>query len=50
MFDTVQDQHLHLSHDRPCPQCGHAMHTYLACSDSCTCRPVALRQPAYAGR
>ncbi|WP_248580549.1 hypothetical protein [Nocardioides sp. InS609-2] len=29
----------HLSHDRPCYSCGHAMHSYLPCSDSCTCTP-----------
>jgi hypothetical protein len=41
MYDTV-DEHstLHLSHDRPCPQCGHAMHTFLACSETCDCRPA----------
>ena len=50
MFDTTQDQDAHLSHDRPCPQCEHAMHTYLACSDNCACRPVGLRQPTHATR
>ncbi|WP_426241890.1 hypothetical protein [Nocardioides sp. LHG3406-4] len=29
----------HLSHDRPCSACGHAMHFYLPCSDSCACTP-----------
>lgn len=32
----------HLSHDLPCPACGHAVHTYLACSDSCSCAPTVL--------
>lgn len=32
----------HLSHDRPCASCGHAMHSYLPCSDTCSCTP----QPA----
>ena len=44
MYDTV-DEHTgsHLSHDLPCLTCGHAMHTFLACSDTCDCRPAALR-------
>lgn len=29
----------HLSHDRPCPWCGHGPHTFLACSDTCSCSP-----------
>lgn len=33
---------VHLSHDRPCQQCGHAAHTYLPCSDSCGCRPARV--------
>ena len=28
----------HLSHDMPCPRCGHARHTFLPCSDRCDCR------------
>lgn len=45
MWDTVEGHRsdtLHLSHDRPCPQCGHALHTYLACGDSCDCEPVTV--------
>lgn len=45
MWDTVESiPATHLSHDMPCPRCGHAKHTYLACSDTCGCRPVL---PAY---
>ncbi|WP_232676854.1 hypothetical protein [Nocardioides sp. R-C-SC26] len=43
MYDTIeqlQTSH-HLSHDRLCVHCGHAMHTYLACSDACDCRTTA---------
>ena len=29
----------HLSHGRPCAACGHGMHTYVSCSDSCDCVP-----------
>ncbi len=31
-----------LSHDRPCLDCGHALHTFLPCSDACGCRPQFL--------
>ncbi|MFL6024758.1 MAG: hypothetical protein ACJ72O_15580 [Marmoricola sp.] len=37
MWDTVQTSELHLSHDLPCTSCGHPLHTFLACSDSCDC-------------
>ncbi len=44
MFDTAvgsePSQHPHLSHDLPCNSCGHAMHTFLACSDTCDCVPA----------
>ena len=43
MWDTVQTSSSHLSHDMPCPQCGHALHTYLACGDSCDCQPAMVR-------
>jgi hypothetical protein len=45
MWDTVETMsgaELHLSHDLPCPRCGHAVHTFLACSDTCACRPAPL--------
>ena len=29
-----------LTHDMPCPRCGHAPHSYLPCSDECECVPV----------
>ncbi len=37
MWDTVETMDVHLSHDLPCAGCGHAVHTYLACSDTCDC-------------
>ena len=37
MWDTVETNSVHLSHDLPCAQCGHARHTYLPCSDTCAC-------------
>lgn len=40
MWDTVQPNAVPLSHDMPCPQCGHALHVYLACGDSCDCVPA----------
>jgi hypothetical protein len=39
MWDTAADTITRLSHDRPCPSCGHATHIYLACSDTCGCVP-----------
>ena len=44
MWDTPETSQVHLSHDLPCAQCGHAMHTYLPCSDTCTCVPAAFAQ------
>jgi hypothetical protein len=37
MWDTIQTNDVHLSHDLPCAQCGHGAHTYLPCSDTCAC-------------
>lgn len=42
MWDTVITNDVHLSHDLPCTRCGHAAHTYLACSDSCDCAPTVM--------
>ena len=42
MWDTVEQNTLHLTHDLLCPRCGHAAHRYLACSDSCTCQPPEI--------
>jgi hypothetical protein len=45
MWDTVEDTTrtvAHLSHDLPCLRCGHALHTYLACGDTCACPPVTM--------
>jgi hypothetical protein len=30
MWDIDETSRTHLSHDMPCPHCGHATHTYLA--------------------
>lgn len=40
MWDTPETNQVHLSHDLPCARCGHAQHTYLACSDNCDCAPL----------
>jgi hypothetical protein len=46
MWDIAPTDHpshqRHLSHDLPCPACGHAVHTYLACSDTCACAPTVM--------
>jgi hypothetical protein len=47
MWDTVQTSTVHLSHDLPCPRCGHAVHTYLACSDACECAPTVMPGAAW---
>jgi hypothetical protein len=42
MWDTVETATEHLSHDRPCPVCGHAAHQFLPCDSlSCTCPGLA---------
>jgi len=31
-----------LSHDMPCPYCGHGAHLYLSCSETCSCSPLGM--------
>jgi hypothetical protein len=38
MWDTVVETTTHLSHEMPCPRCGHEAHVFLPCSDRCDCR------------
>ena len=42
MWDIAPTDQRHLSHDLPCPACGHAVHTYLACSDPCAGAPTGM--------
>ncbi len=42
MWDTVQTNEMHLSHDMPCARCRHAVHTFLACGPGCACEPVVM--------
>ena len=42
MWDTVQTNDQHLSHDLPCPRCGHGVHTFLACDERCDCAPCVM--------
>lgn len=42
MWDTAQTNTVHLSHDLPCPHCGHEVHIYLSCVEGCDCPPVSL--------
>ncbi len=37
MWDTVQTNDVHLSHNMPCGRCGHEVHTFLACCAGCAC-------------
>ncbi len=41
MWDTVEHGRGSgtLSHDLPCPACGHPAHSFLACSETCACVP-----------
>ncbi|WP_168929558.1 hypothetical protein [Nocardioides sp. GY 10127] len=47
MWDTVQTNEQHLSHDRPCTKCGHEMHVYLPCDDACGCPATARATRSY---
>ena len=42
MWDTVQANDTHLSHDMPCQRCGHALHTFLGCDNGCDCQPALM--------
>ena len=42
MWDTVQTNDAHLSHDMQCPRCGHDLHTFLACGTDCACERVVM--------
>jgi hypothetical protein len=42
MWDTVSENSRPLSHDLPCPRCGHAMHTFLVCDEQCDCTPCEM--------
>jgi hypothetical protein len=48
MWDTLDTNAVHLSHDMPCPQCGHPPHLYLACGDACDCVPTMVAARAVA--
>jgi hypothetical protein len=50
MWDTVDTTGTHLSHDMPCASCGHAQHSYLPCSDTCSCERGRDRVPQLASR
>ncbi len=41
MSETEKNEEC-LPHDMSCTHCGHPLHTYLACGDSCDCPPVEL--------
>lgn len=42
MWDTAEPVQPQLSHDLPCSRCGHPMHTFLACSETCECEPAIM--------
>lgn len=41
MWDTAVEISTHLTHDRPCPRCGHGEHRFLPC-DHCACAGTEL--------
>ena len=52
MWDTVQTTEADgacLSHDMPCPRCGHEAHTFLVCGDACSCEPTRMPGSALHG-
>lgn len=42
MWKITSGRPVHLSHDLLCLSCGHAVHTYLPCSETCSCPPCAM--------
>lgn len=45
MWDTIETatkDTVHLSHDLPCPWCGHVGHLYLPCDADCGCTSQAM--------
>ncbi len=40
MWEDSTDAHAPLSHDFPCPYCGHAGHYYLPCDRECDCQAL----------
>lgn len=42
MWNTALEPTHQMSHDMPCPRCGHGIHVYLGCGDGCSCPPAEL--------
>lgn len=42
MWDLPAENQAHLSHDLPCPRCGHDFHVFLPCSETCACPPCVM--------
>ena len=45
MWDTIQTSKSHLSHDLPCPSCGHAANIFLAAATPVTAHRQSCRAP-----
>jgi hypothetical protein len=40
MWDSARDDEVApLTHEMPCPRCGHPPHLFLACGEGCACEP-----------
>ncbi len=37
MWDVIESNSRHVSHDMPCLECGHAVHVFLPCDAECGC-------------
>ena len=44
MWETTSDAENSepLTHEMPCPRCGHPPHLFLACGDDCECEPDGM--------
>lgn len=44
MWETAsaEDDTDHLTHEMPCPLCGHPPHLYLECGPDCECEPEGM--------
>jgi hypothetical protein len=40
--DEKSDDAEPLTHEMPCPRCGHPPHLFLACGDDCECEPDGM--------
>ena len=51
MWETAcsDDTETNLTHEMPCPRCGHPPHRFLACGGDCECEPEDMPGDRLAG-